>query len=87
MNVVLSLVRDWYPNCTTVNGRPRRPSDQGSIERTNGGANVKTDEFPSVAAARRRLYAAVLAPAMETVVMGQIAHKSSLFYFGFAIRS
>jgi hypothetical protein len=30
--VVLEFFRDLNPNILTVTGRPRRPSDQGSVE-------------------------------------------------------
>jgi transposase InsO family protein len=36
---VMTLIRDWNPSCTTVTGRRRMPSDQGSVERAN--ASVK----------------------------------------------
>lgn len=32
---VLDLVKEWNPQCVTVQGRPRRPSDQGSVENMN----------------------------------------------------
>ncbi len=33
--VVLEFFRDLNPNILTVTGRPRRPSDQGSVENMN----------------------------------------------------
>ncbi len=33
--VVLEFLRDLNPNILTVTGRPRRPSDQGSVENMN----------------------------------------------------
>ncbi len=39
-NTVLKIVKSWNPSCTTVTGRPRQPSDQGSVENING--HVKT---------------------------------------------
>jgi hypothetical protein len=40
-------------------------------------ANEKMKAFPNVAATRSRLCAPGLSPAMETVVMGQMAHESN----------
>ena len=31
----IQMIRSWNPNCVTVTGRPRTPTDQGSVENMN----------------------------------------------------